>query len=69
MASLPSLEDPDRPLHAIPGQVPDLARVDQGCRFRNRCPLAIAACAQPVALREVAPLRQSRCLRAGEVAA
>jgi oligopeptide/dipeptide ABC transporter ATP-binding protein len=68
MASLPSLEDPDRPLHAIPGQVPDLARVDAGCRFRNRCPLAIEACAQPVALREVAPGRASRCLRAEEVA-
>ena len=68
MASLPSLEDPDRPLHAIPGQVPDLARVDEGCRFRNRCPLAIEACAAPVALRQVAPGRWSRCLRAGEVA-
>ncbi|TQF80983.1 ABC transporter ATP-binding protein [Elioraea sp. Yellowstone] len=67
MASLPSLEDPDRPLHAIPGQVPDLARVDAGCRFRNRCPLAIDACAQPVALRAVAPGRFSRCLRAEEV--
>ncbi|WP_019015255.1 ABC transporter ATP-binding protein [Elioraea tepidiphila] len=67
MASLPSLEDPDRTLHAIPGQVPDLARVDAGCRFRNRCPLAIEACAQPVALREVAPGRASRCLRAEEV--
>jgi oligopeptide/dipeptide ABC transporter ATP-binding protein len=68
MASLPSLEDPDRPLHAIPGQVPDLARVDAGCRFRNRCPLALEACAQPVALRAVAPGRWSRCLRAEEVA-
>jgi oligopeptide/dipeptide ABC transporter ATP-binding protein len=68
MASLPSLEDPDRPLHAIPGQVPDLARVDAGCRFRNRCPLAIEACAAPIALREVAPGRFSRCLRAEEVA-
>jgi oligopeptide/dipeptide ABC transporter ATP-binding protein len=67
MASLPSLEDPDRPLHAIPGQVPDLAHVDAGCRFRNRCPLAIGACAQPVALRAVAPGRASRCLRAEEV--
>jgi len=68
MASLPSLEDPDRPLHVIPGQVPDLARVDAGCRFRNRCPLALEACARPVALRAVSPGRASRCLRAEEVA-
>jgi oligopeptide/dipeptide ABC transporter ATP-binding protein len=68
LASLPSLEDPDRPLHAIPGQVPDLARIDAGCRFRNRCPLALEACARPVALRAVSPGRASRCLRAEEVA-
>ncbi len=68
LASLPSLEDPDRPLRAIPGQVPDLARVDAGCRFRNRCPLAIEECARPVALREVAPGRSSRCIRAEETA-
>jgi len=66
--SLPRLEDPDRPLHPIPGQVPDLARVDAGCRFRNRCALAVPACAQPVALAEVAPGRLSRCIRAAEVA-
>jgi len=68
LASLPSLEDPDRPLHAIPGQVPDLARIDAGCRFRNHCPLALEACARPVALRAVSPGRASRCLRAEEVA-
>ena len=66
--SLPRLEEPDRPLHPIPGQVPDLARVEAGCRFRSRCALAVAACAQPVALAEVAPARLSRCIRAAEVA-
>jgi oligopeptide/dipeptide ABC transporter ATP-binding protein len=65
--SLPRLEDPDRPLHPIPGQVPDLARVDAGCRFRNRCALAVAACAQPVAVAKVGPGRLSRCIRAAEV--
>jgi len=67
--SLPRLEDPDRPLHAIPGQVPDLARLGEGCRFRDRCPLAVAACAQPVALLPVAEGRLSRCIRTGELAA
>ncbi len=68
MESLPRLEDPDRPLHPIPGQVPDLAAVDAGCRFRNRCSLAIAACAQPVALAPAGEARLSRCIRAMEVA-
>jgi len=67
MESLPRLEDPDRPLHPIPGQVPDLAAVDAGCRFRNRCALAVPACAQPVALAETSAGRLSRCLRAAEV--
>jgi oligopeptide/dipeptide ABC transporter ATP-binding protein len=67
MDSLPRLEDPDRPLHAIPGQVPDLATLDAGCRFRNRCALAVAACAQPVALAPAGNARLSRCIRAAEV--
>ncbi|MCX7685905.1 MAG: ABC transporter ATP-binding protein [Acetobacteraceae bacterium] len=68
LESLPRLEDPDRPLHPIPGQVPDLARVDAGCRFRNRCPLAVPDCAKPVPLAEAGVGRLSRCIRAAEVA-
>jgi len=68
MQSLPQLEDPDRPLHPIPGQVPDLATVDAGCRFRNRCALALADCASPVALLPVGENRSSRCIRAAELA-
>jgi oligopeptide/dipeptide ABC transporter ATP-binding protein len=68
MESLPRLDEPDRPLHPIPGQVPDLAAVDAGCRFRNRCALAVADCAAPVTLREAGAGRLSRCLRAAEVA-
>ena len=67
LESLPRLEDPDRPLHPIPGQVPDLARVDAGCRFRNRCALAVADCAKPVSLAAVGEGRFSRCIRAAEV--
>jgi oligopeptide/dipeptide ABC transporter ATP-binding protein len=69
MESLPRLEAPDRPLHPIPGQVPDLARLDAGCRFRNRCPMAVAACAAPVPLAAVDLGRESRCIRAAEVTA
>ncbi|WP_114377301.1 ABC transporter ATP-binding protein [Elioraea thermophila] len=68
LASLPSLDDPDRPIDAIPGQVPDLTRVDAGCRFRNRCPFAVELCSRPVDLRPLGPTRRSRCIRAEEVA-
>jgi oligopeptide/dipeptide ABC transporter ATP-binding protein len=66
--TLPRLDDPDRVLHPIPGQVPDLAALDAGCRFRNRCALALPACAQPIALAQAGAGRLSRCIRAAELA-
>jgi peptide/nickel transport system ATP-binding protein len=32
------------PLHVIPGMVPDLASLPEGCRFRERCPRALDVC-------------------------
>ena len=42
-----SMPDPDRPrgeLPVIPGQVPDLAHLPQGCAFGPRCPHVVDAC-------------------------
>jgi oligopeptide/dipeptide ABC transporter ATP-binding protein len=51
-----------RRLPAIPGMVPDPARLPQGCAFRPRCPKAMAICAEkePV-LREASPGHSARC--------
>ncbi len=56
-----------RRLLTIPGVVPDLLHLPSGCRFRDRCPLAIAACAEtdPM-LREHAPQHWAACIRIGE---
>jgi peptide/nickel transport system ATP-binding protein len=35
-----------RPLRAIPGAVPSLKQLPQGCRFRERCERAIEVCAR-----------------------
>lgn len=54
-------------LETIPGQVPSLLRRPPGCRFADRCALALDTCRQaPVALTPTGT-RTVRCLRADEV--
>ena len=43
--AFPSLKGERRQLTAVPGEVPDLSRTPEGCRFRTRCAEAIDACA------------------------
>jgi peptide/nickel transport system ATP-binding protein/oligopeptide transport system ATP-binding protein len=57
-----------RRLDTIPGQVPTLARLPSGCRFRPRCAHAIDACA--ASLPDLTPMgagREVRCIRAAEL--
>lgn len=44
IASLPHLEDNDIVLSSIPGQVPDLTRLPDGCAFAPRCTDVLPAC-------------------------
>jgi oligopeptide/dipeptide ABC transporter ATP-binding protein len=46
LASIPGVGGRRRRLDAIPGIVPDLRHLPSGCRFRDRCPRAVAACAE-----------------------
>jgi peptide/nickel transport system ATP-binding protein len=65
MGSVPRLDLEQDRLAAIQGQVPNLTQLPQGCRFRARCPFAIAACAESdPPLIEVAPGHHAACLRA-----
>jgi oligopeptide/dipeptide ABC transporter ATP-binding protein len=50
-----------RRLKAIPGRVPDPAEYPSGCRFRDRCPLSEARCAEAVRLREIGQRHHTRC--------
>ena len=47
--SVPRLDRPrKKKLDPIVGQPPDLARLDEGCAFRPRCPYAVERCATEV---------------------
>ncbi|USG64549.1 ABC transporter ATP-binding protein [Brevibacillus ruminantium] len=50
IGALPDLATPDQPLHAIPGESPDLRNLPAGCVFAPRCERAIPLCRedQPV---------------------
>lgn len=56
-----------RRLDTIPGVVPNLLRLPSGCRFRDRCPIAVSACAEiDPALEAHRPGHRAACIRAGE---
>lgn len=42
--SIPKLGEKKKKLYTIPGIVPSLGKLPQGCRFQDRCPLASAEC-------------------------
>ena len=54
-----------QPLGVVPGSVPSLVGELRGCAFRDRCSLAIGACAEPgPGVSSLGPARSVRCLRA-----
>ena len=50
-----------RRLQGIPGKPPSLLQPPQGCRFRDRCPLAFAKCAEQPPFVEVEPGHRVAC--------
>jgi peptide/nickel transport system ATP-binding protein len=53
-----------RRLQGIPGSPPSLLKPPTGCRFRDRCPLVFARCAEQPPLLEVAPDHFAACWKA-----
>jgi oligopeptide/dipeptide ABC transporter ATP-binding protein len=70
MRSIPKVgAQKQRRLESIPGTVPDLLHLPSGCRFRDRCPLAVAACAEAdPPLEAHGAARLVACIRADEAA-
>ena len=74
LASVPRLGEATRlkkaggRLAAIPGAVPSLATMPQGCAFAPRCSLALPACREAMpALAEIGAGHASRCIRSQEL--
>jgi peptide/nickel transport system ATP-binding protein len=67
IASLPEVgvRFEDRRLSGIPGRPPSLLNPPSGCRFRARCPLADAQCAEEPPFVEIAPERFAACWKVG----
>ncbi len=64
---VPGKTKPGEALGAIPGVVPSLIGEVSGCAFRDRCTLALPACAGAIP-EDGDALHRWRCLRAGEAA-
>jgi peptide/nickel transport system ATP-binding protein len=64
MRSIPQLfRDEGETLYNIPGTVPDLARIPEGCRFADRCPRMVEACREKVpSLRYFGEGQEARCI-------
>ena len=67
LRSLPGLSQRRGVLASIPGRVPSPSAMPPGCRFRSRCPHAIAGCEQEQLLLEIDEGRAARCWRAHEL--
>jgi oligopeptide/dipeptide ABC transporter ATP-binding protein len=72
LRSVPRLDRPRQMrLNPVEGQPPDLARLDGGCAFRPRCPLAAPVCAEarPALAPAEEATHRAACFRVGELAA
>jgi peptide/nickel transport system ATP-binding protein len=69
MASTPDVEaNPNADLPIIPGSVPTLHHVPQGCRFADRCPFVLPECRQTsIELEVLSDDHASRCIRSAEL--
>ena len=61
MSAMPRLDTPGGRLAIVPGTVPTIANMPDGCRFRTRCAFATARCAERPALTEVAARHDVAC--------
>ena len=67
VASIPRIGERRATLASIAGRLPDLRRIEPGCRFRPRCPFAATGCERKQDLMAAGDGERVRCHRAGAV--
>jgi peptide/nickel transport system ATP-binding protein len=67
LRSLPHLSERRGKLASIPGRVPSIMDMPNGCRFKARCPHAVDACNAEQELRDAGGGRRVRCARYAEL--
>ncbi len=67
LRSLPHLSPRHGKLPSIPGRVPSIMDMPNGCRFKARCPHAIDGCEKEQELRDAGSGRKVRCWRFNEL--
>jgi peptide/nickel transport system ATP-binding protein len=67
LRSLPHLSPRRGKLPSIPGRVPSIMDMPNGCRFKARCPHAVAGCEKEQELRDAGDGRKVRCWRFNEL--
>ncbi len=61
MGAAPRLRGNPDQLLTIPGRIPQPSEEIAGCRFRDRCPMAVARCIEPPPLVEDSAFHATRC--------
>ena len=67
LRSLPHLSPRHGKLPSIPGRVPSIMDMPNGCRFKARCPHAVGGCEKEQELRDAGDGRKVRCWRFSEL--
>jgi oligopeptide/dipeptide ABC transporter ATP-binding protein len=67
LSCVPTLDQDQERLIAIPGNSPEPSRRPSGCRFSARCGYAVTACSEGVPRLEMfAPDHAAACIRVGD---